>query len=156
MKQLLESGDIGKVKIDSAEAYALLDIHNQQDIDDDTILAVYDTRLSDTSDSERRKKLSAALTAIATARNSTILKNVQGISEPQHGISEWPVGLQNIGNTCYLNSMLQSYFTIKPLRELVLGIEEFTMTVNQENLLSKRVGGRLITEEEVSRSQRCE
>ena len=31
-----------------------------------------------------------------------------------------PVGLNNIGNTCYLNSLLQYYFTITVLRELVL------------------------------------
>jgi ubiquitin carboxyl-terminal hydrolase 25/28 len=34
------------------------------------------------------------------------------------------VGLSNIGNTCYLNSLLQFYYSCKPLRQLVLE-EEF-------------------------------
>ncbi|KAI0244750.1 ubiquitin-specific protease ubp2 [Massospora cicadina] len=34
-----------------------------------------------------------------------------------------PVGLDNIGNTCYLNSLLQYYFSIRYLREQVLGFQ---------------------------------
>lgn len=139
------------------EAYALLDIHEPKAIDDDTLLAVYQTRFEDTTDSERLRRLPLGLAAIAKVRDSSTLKNFLGgiVETPDHTIAEWPVGLQNIGNTCYLNSMLQSYFTIKPLRELVLGIEDFLTTVNEENIGSKRVGGRLITKDEVNRSQQC-
>ncbi|PHH87056.1 hypothetical protein CDD83_9360 [Cordyceps sp. RAO-2017] len=35
-----------------------------------------------------------------------------------------PVGLHNIGNTCYLNSLLQYLFTVKPIREVVLNYDE--------------------------------
>ena len=35
-----------------------------------------------------------------------------------------PVGLQNIGNTCYLNSILQYLYSIKPLREAVMSFED--------------------------------
>lgn len=35
-----------------------------------------------------------------------------------------PAGLQNIGNTCYLNSLLQLYFTIKPLRNSLFASNE--------------------------------
>lgn len=34
-----------------------------------------------------------------------------------------PIGLDNIGNTCYLNSLLQYYFSVKYLRDLVLSFQ---------------------------------
>ncbi|CAR29124.1 hypothetical protein ZYGR_0Z00450 [Zygosaccharomyces rouxii] len=34
--------------------------------------------------------------------------------------SDLPIGFQNMGNTCYLNSTLQALYRIKPLRELIL------------------------------------
>nr|POF15272.1 ubiquitin carboxyl-terminal hydrolase 2 [Quercus suber] len=35
----------------------------------------------------------------------------------------WPVGLTSHGNTCYLNSLLQYYFSIKPFRDIVLDFD---------------------------------
>ncbi|KAF2427720.1 cysteine proteinase [Tothia fuscella] len=34
-----------------------------------------------------------------------------------------PVGLRNLGNTCYLNSLLQYFYAVKPFRELVENYE---------------------------------
>ncbi|KAJ1479241.1 hypothetical protein T484DRAFT_1814998, partial [Baffinella frigidus] len=31
-----------------------------------------------------------------------------------------PVGLKNIGNTCYFNSLLQTYFAIPQFRDAIL------------------------------------
>ena len=73
----------------------------------------------------------------------------------EHPPGEWPVGLQNIGNTCYLNSLLQFYFTVKPLREIVLNFDRHKMAIDVENLKNKRVGSRKVSKKEVERAQRC-
>lgn len=71
---------------------------------------------------------------------------------------DWPIGLNNIGNTCYLNSLLQYYFAIKPLREEVLmhdgstsAQEDLKLTAGQ--IRDKRIGGRSVSSFEVKRAQ---
>lgn len=39
----------------------------------------------------------------------------------------WPVGLFNMGNTCYLNSLLQYYFAILPLKNYILSYKPFDL-----------------------------
>ncbi|KAG9538908.1 cysteine proteinase, partial [Aureobasidium melanogenum] len=58
----------------------------------------------------------------------------------QHSTQSWPVGLISHGNTCYLNSLLQYYFTIKPLRELVLEFDKFKYDLATQGSKTERVG----------------
>ncbi|KAG9858946.1 cysteine proteinase, partial [Aureobasidium melanogenum] len=58
----------------------------------------------------------------------------------QHSTQSWPVGLISHGNTCYLNSLLQYYFTIKPLRELVLEFDKFKYDLATQGPKTERVG----------------
>ena len=57
-----------------------------------------------------------------------------------HAPNTWPVGLTSHGNTCYLNSLLQYYFTIKPLREIVLDFEQYRFNLIEHGSKSERVG----------------
>lgn len=52
-----------------------------------------------------------------------------------------PVGLQNIRNTCYLNSLLQYFNTVMPVRKVIMNWEEFKLEPTEENIASRRLGG---------------
>ncbi|KAI3393155.1 hypothetical protein diail_4680 [Diaporthe ilicicola] len=52
-----------------------------------------------------------------------------------------PVGLVNIRNTCYLNSILQYFNTVLPVRDVVLNWEEYKLEPTEENLKTRRLGG---------------
>lgn len=141
--------------MDVGQAYVRLDISDRT-LDDEIILAQYESLIADSP--SQVGDLKNALAAIAKAKNSRRLKGFLNLemNSSEHPISEWPVGLENIGNTCYLNSLLQFYFTIKPLRDLVLKIKEFKMPTDGESLKSKRVGSRNVSKKEVDRAQQCE
>ncbi|KAM4056592.1 ubiquitin carboxyl-terminal hydrolase [Hirsutella rhossiliensis] len=52
-----------------------------------------------------------------------------------------PVGLHNIGNTCYLNSLLQYLFTVKPIRDIVLNYEDSRLDLTDESIKARLLGG---------------
>lgn len=142
-------------EMDVGDAYRLLQIPDRT-VDDGAIMAAYTICVDENpSDAERYNH---ALGIIAKQLDSSMLKNMTGFSnEPNRNIQDWPVGLQNIGNTCYLNSLLQFYFSIRPFREMVLDFERFQMDLNDEQgLANKQVGSRKVSKKEVERSQGCE
>ena len=141
--------------MDVNQAYTRLGISDRS-LDDETILAQYNSLSTDNP--SQIDDLKKSLAAIAIAKDSKRLKDYleSELSSSEYPISEWPVGLENIGNTCYLNSLLQFYFTIKPLRDLVLKINEFKMSTDDKSLSSKRVGSRNVSTKEVDRAQQCE
>jgi len=68
--------------------------------------------------------------------------------------STWPVGLISHGNTCYLNSLLQYYFTIKPLRDIVLNFDSYKFDLSAATMKHERVGGRRVTPLEIRAYQK--
>lgn len=90
-----------------------------------------------------------------------------------------PRGINQLGNTCYLNSLLQVkyysiwsikfvadssmqyFYTIKDLREAVLPMSKLDLKaldnekLTDEDLKKHRVGGRLVTRREIVRSRKC-
>ena len=67
-------------------------------------------------------------------------------SSSAHGSSkavdfDVPVGLHNIGNTCYLNSLLQYLYTVKPVRDLVMNYEQVKLNLDDDEIQHRRIGG---------------
>lgn len=76
------------------------------------------------------------------------LRHAQGFSNSEFENSDsraanlnLPVGLHNIGNTCYLNSLLQYLFTVKPIRDIVFNYDSLRLDLNDESIQARRLGG---------------
>ncbi|CAE6436051.1 unnamed protein product [Rhizoctonia solani] len=142
--------------MDVDEAYRILEV--SRDVDDDTLVVVYQVRIEDSPYSRDRMK--AALTRVAEDRNSARLKELvdTGIDPGKPPIvvpQEYPRGLHQLGNTCYLNSLLQYFYTIKELREVIeSGSFDLDAPILEEDLLKHRIGGRLVSRREVERSKK--
>lgn len=52
-----------------------------------------------------------------------------------------PPGLHNIGNTCYLNSLLQYFYNVKPIRDVVLHHDQDRLELTPECVGARRIGG---------------
>lgn len=141
-------------EMDVADAYRLLQIPDRT-VDDAAIMAAYTICVDEAPGQAERYH--QALSIIAKDKNSSLLSSMVSGPGAESGrdLSEWPVGLQNIGNTCYLNSLLQFYFSIRPFREMVLDFESFKMELDDESSSKKRVGSRKVLQKEVERSQTC-
>jgi ubiquitin carboxyl-terminal hydrolase 25 len=140
--------------MDVGDAYRLLQIPDRT-IDDTAILAAYTICIDEVP--TQIETYSQALGIIAKEKNSSLLSSyVSGpTTNTDRNLLEWPVGLQNIGNTCYLNSLLQFYFTVRPYREMVLDFESHKTDLDDETLRFKKVGSRKVSRLEVERSQKC-
>ncbi|KAK6352819.1 ubiquitin-specific protease ubp2 [Orbilia brochopaga] len=151
---LYESRAAGNEFMDYDTAMARLTVH--PNMGDDNVIAFFELHAKEYP--SQLPALRSALRAIAERRNSRALNHYITTGSKEllsHGTNDWPVGLENIGNTCYLNSLLQYYFTVKPLRELVLNFEQHEEDVISEEVLNrKRVGGRKVTQHEIEQAKR--
>ncbi|TGJ79643.1 hypothetical protein E0Z10_g9120 [Xylaria hypoxylon] len=61
-----------------------------------------------------------------------------------------PPGLKNIGNTCYLNSLLQYFYNVKPVRDMVLNYDQIQLGLDNASVNNRLTGGNgtLVTLEE--------
>jgi ubiquitin carboxyl-terminal hydrolase 25/28 len=152
----MESGDSTGAAI-VAEAYRRLQIQDPN-MRDESVISYYQTLCSN-AHVGTKANYTEALRTIATARNSAMLRayadNPNAPIQVEKGSEDQPVGLDNIGNTCYLNSLLQYYYTVKPVRDIVMNFSDYRMELNTENMLKKRVGGRAVTRGEIVKAQKC-
>jgi ubiquitin carboxyl-terminal hydrolase 25 len=155
LKHFLMTGETGAGEMDVGDAYRLLQIPDRT-VGDDAILAAYTICVDEAPG--QIETYTRALGIIAKEKDSPMLSSfVSGsVTQTDRNLSEWPVGLQNIGNTCYLNSLLQFYFTVRPYREMVLDFENNKTDLDENSLRQKKVGSRKVSKLEVERSQKCE
>jgi len=140
--------------MDPAEGYQALQIQNRE-IEDEMIMLQYNMAVEENPASV--EYYNKALAAIANGRNSTqLLDHLQSRAPQPPVVTEGePVGLEYIGNTCYLNSLLQVLFTMTELRRVVLDFDQYRMTLDPENMEQKRVGQRKVSLKEVQTAQKC-
>ena len=111
----------------SSLAYPGMPYHNKKE-EDDLQLALAISKQMEPSSSSSASSFATGMSAedlqIAEIVERSRQENGAGVSEDdsQNKLREEgvPVGLKNVGNSCYFNSMLQSYFNIPQLRKLVL------------------------------------
>lgn len=154
LKHFLDTGETVEGEMDVGDAYRMLQIPDRT-AEADAIMAAYTICVDENPN--QAEVYNRALGIIAKETDDSELKAMAGIStEPERDRSEWPVGLQNIGNTCYLNSLLQFYFSIRPFRQMVLDIERYQMDLDDtQGLAQKQVGSRKVMRKEVERSLQC-
>ncbi|KAL4930727.1 ubiquitin-specific protease UBP2 [Aspergillus undulatus] len=153
LKHFVKTGEMTAGEMDVSDAYLLLQIPDRT-ADEGAIMAAYTICVDEAP--AQAEKYNKALAILAKETNSALLSSmVPGMAgKPDRDLSKWPVGLQNIGNTCYLNSLLQFYFSIRPYRNMVLDFENFRMELDDESCQKKQVGSRKVSKKEVERSQR--
>ncbi|KAI1613706.1 ubiquitin thiolesterase [Exophiala viscosa] len=149
----IDSGFSAETQMDPAEGYQALQIQNRE-IDDEMIMLQYNMAVEENPASV--EYYNKALAAIASGRNSTqLLDHLQSRApQPPAATEGEPVGLENIGNTCYLNSLLQVLFTMTELRRVVLDFDQYRMTLDPESMEQKRVGQRKVSLKEVQTAQK--
>lgn len=138
--------------INTEYAYSLVDSDSAES--DFNLITKFEKKLTDTHGDTDIRCLRYSLKLIAESRKSEILSRFlrTGKLDPTLLPADlWPAGLDNIGNTCYLNSLLQYYFCIKPLRELILTFDERDVNLIDLNQ-DRKIGGRRVENSEIIRS----
>ncbi|ESX00072.1 hypothetical protein KL918_005220 [Ogataea parapolymorpha] len=137
------------------EAYELIGC--DQYADDSSVVRIFQERVAKEMNVDFYR-LWVCLKVIGEAKKSKLIEGFlnSGVMDSRLlSVEKTPAGLNNIGNTCYLNSLLQYYFVIEPLRSLIL---QFNKTLkrhkieNDENYLVRRIGGRTVGYKEIERS----
>ncbi|ORZ20562.1 hypothetical protein BCR42DRAFT_489060 [Absidia repens] len=156
-------GFISRKDVDLAYQY----FGAQKDIEDETLIAAHQYKVQDYP-IERTVHDDRLRTIGESRKSGSILRYLEGGSMNAQGMmdqgmfdysqiglpSNSPVGLTNIGNTCYLNSLLQYYYTLVPFRNTILNMDEFVENEDKIDWQSKKIGGIQVDFKEVKRAKK--
>ncbi|EFQ97440.1 ubiquitin carboxyl-terminal hydrolase 2 [Nannizzia gypsea CBS 118893] len=153
LQHFIKTGEPASAQMDIGDAFRLLQIPDRS-IDDAAIIAAYSVCCSEAP--EQIETYRQALAVIAEESGSAVIRSmlVDDNAPANRALLDWPVGLRNIGNTCYLNSLLQFYFTIQPFRNMVLDLDRYKTELDEGVIRNKKVGSRKVSLLEIQRSQK--
>jgi ubiquitin carboxyl-terminal hydrolase 25/28 len=156
LHDFLERGDMGEPSsLDIGEAYAIFNIADRAaPLSLDVLQGNMAVLIADLPSSEARYQ--QAYDMICEDQKKVYNNSQAQVNGPPRNtyqMSAWPVGLRNIGNTCYLNSVLQFLFTIKPLRDAVLDPNNFVGDLPPEELETKIVGRSAVRPEKLDKAR---
>lgn len=145
--------DLRKPALSVAEALQMLALYGAGFVKDVDIISAFQDKIAAATDVEAIQQLRAALRVLADNRELAVLLSFLHSGKIDLLLlpaENWPAGLDNIGNTCYLNSLLQYYFCLQPLRQMVLDFPRnaSSVEIHQE----RKIGGRKVERLEVIRS----
>ncbi|CAO3656591.1 unnamed protein product [Mucor hiemalis] len=159
-------GKIARTEI--GDAYAYFGV-NEESADDRLLIGLYQVKLSDEPLQKNLHQDKLKIIAIArhsselidflkeekgitTSANTQSVEDIMGVPANMINTAQnKPVGLNNIGNTCYFNSLLQYYFTFVPFRETMINNKLY---VEDENSEPKKIGGIEVDQSEVRRAKK--
>ncbi|WVQ72603.1 hypothetical protein IAR50_002161 [Cryptococcus sp. DSM 104548] len=115
----------GQTTVSVQEAYEALSA--PRDAVDDGLIMQFEMAVNEYPGKADHYRMCLSVIADAPGEERPGLKSFLQTGNRDPGLParrDIPVGLQNIGNTCYLNSILQYLYSIKPLREAVMEFEQ--------------------------------
>jgi len=145
-------------QMDKERAHRLLGIDIGDVLDSQHLITQYE--MNSTDQPSRSAELREALEVVAQSRNNEELTNYIRYLPPttQQSVDlpiQEPRGLNNIGNTCYLASLLQYINTIQPVRELVRNIDEYAQQLEAGIAMTKKVDDSAVSKAQVRRALNC-